>query len=72
MFNGGFKQKYTTLWYTNDAARLLDQLGQPAYQCNHSSHSEWAGGRGPSGEWLSAKSAAYPEALNAFLAQALS
>ena len=71
MFNGGIKQKYTTLWYTNDAARLLDQLSQPAYQCNHSSHSEWAGGRGPSGEWLSAKSAAYPEALNAFLAQAL-
>ena len=71
MFNGGVKQKYTTLWYTNDAARLLDQLNQPAYQCNHSSHSEWAGGRGPSGEWLSAKSAAYPEALNAFLAQAL-
>ena len=34
MFNGGVKQKYTTLWYTNDAARLLDQLNQPAYQCN--------------------------------------
>ena len=71
MFNRGVTQKYTTLWYTNDAARLLDQLNKPAYQCNHSSPSEWAGGRGPNGEWLSAKSAAYPEALNAFLAQAL-
>jgi len=30
MFNRGVTQKYTTLWYTNDAARLLDQLNKPA------------------------------------------
>ena len=43
----GDSQKYITLWYTNDAARVLDALNGPEYQCNHppGTHKSMAGGR---------------------------
>ena len=28
-------QKYITIWYTNDAAPVLDELNKPEFQCNH-------------------------------------
>jgi hypothetical protein len=28
-------QEYTSLWYTNDAARALDQMAAAKFQCNH-------------------------------------
>ena len=65
-------QKYTTLFYTNDAARVLDKLNDPAYQCNHQGkHAEVAGGRGANGKWLSTAHAAYPTALCDILASAV-
>ena len=68
---GGQSQKYTTLWYTNDAASVLDPLNGPEFKCNHrEKHPRPAGGRGPSGEWLSKAAAAYPDRLNTILAQA--
>ena len=69
---GSDYQKYTTFWYTNEAAPVLDQLGTPIYQCNHSSHPKIAGGRLPDGTWASAATAAYPAQLNIRLAMAFS
>ena len=66
-------QKYTTLWYTNDAAHVLDQLNEPSFQCNHpeGTHEKKAGGRGADGRWESKASAAYPDGLNVRIAMAL-
>jgi len=46
---GSEYQKYTTLFYTNDAAPILDQLSGPLYKCNHTKHPKVAGGRLPGG-----------------------
>ena len=66
-------QKYTTLWYTNDAAHVLDQLNEPTFQCNHpeGTHEKKAGGRNASGGWESKASAAYPDGLNVRISMAL-
>ena len=68
---GSDYQKYTTLWYTNEAGPILDQLNSPVYQCNHARHPKVAGGRRPDGTWASAAAAAYPAQLNIRLAMAL-
>ena len=65
---GGEGQKYTTLAYTNDAARVFDQLNLPEFQCNHTSHPKRAGGRLPDGSWASEDFVAFPELLNARIA----
>ena len=67
---GSDYQKYTTIWYTDEAGRILDQLNSPAYKCNHSSHPKVAGGRAANGAWASAAAAAYPAQFNARLAMA--
>ena len=66
-------QKYTTLWYTNDAAAVLDQLNGPDFQCNHrkGEHEKPAGGRDEYGKWRSKESAAYPDQLNVRLVMAI-
>ena len=58
-------QKYMTLWYTNDAAQVLDRLNEPAYQCNHppGTHQAVAGGRDEYGYWLSTDTAQYMPGL---------
>ena len=68
---GSEYQKYTTLWYTNEAASILDQLDSPIYKCNHSRHAKIAGGRLADGTWASSAAAAYPSQLNLFIAMAL-
>ena len=70
---GSEYQKYTTLYYTPEAAPVLSQLNKPEFACNHpiGSHASRAGGRGPDGEFISSRSAAYPARLNALIAQAL-
>jgi len=65
-------QKYTTIWYTNETAPILDQLNTPVFKCNHSSHPKIAGGRLEDGSWASAAAAAYPSQLNIRLAMAFS
>ena len=62
---GDTKQKYTTLYYTNDAAPVLDALNEPRFQCDHErgAHKDKAGGRAEDGSWLSAPAAAYPDQL---------
>jgi hypothetical protein len=69
---GGKSQKYTTLWYTNDAASVLDTLNGPDFKCNHpaGSHQQPAGGRDSDGKWLSKEAAAYPDELNTLIAKA--
>ena len=66
----GDYQKYTTLWYTNEAAGVLDQLNGADYQCNHAEHKKRAGGHLPDGRWASEDAAAYPDLLNVRLAMA--
>ena len=58
-------QKYMTIWYTNDAAQVLDRLNEPAYQCNHppGTHQAVAGGRDEYGYWLSTDTAQYMPGL---------
>lgn len=65
-------QKYITLWYTNDAARVLDTLNGPEYQCNHKpgTHVAVAGGRDSYGFWLSTDTASYLRGLCAKLSMA--
>jgi hypothetical protein len=47
---GGKSQKCTTLYYTNDAASVLDQLDLPKYKCDHEEkHEQVAGGKRPDG-----------------------
>ena len=70
-FNDGDLQKYTTLWYTNDAAPILDTLNDPEFQCNHKNHPKVAGGRRPDGSFASSDSAAYPTPLCIKMACAL-
>ena len=70
---GSDSQKYTTLLYTNDAARVLDPLNGPEYACNHppGSHHKTAGGRDRDGQrWISEEAAAYKPPLCNKLAQA--
>ena len=69
-FNGGVAQKYTTLWFTNDAAKVLSQLDGPEYKCDHDSHERWVGGQKVDGQWSSKSFAAYPKLLNVRLAMA--
>ena len=54
-------QKYMTVWYTNDAAPVLDTLNEPEFQCNHppGTHPAVAGGRDAYGYWLSTDTAHY-------------
>ena len=62
---GADAQKYITLWYTNDAARVLDTLNGPDFQCNHppGTHKAIAGGRDSRGQWISAETAHYMHGL---------
>ena len=57
----GDSQKYITVWYTKDAAPILDTLNEPEYQCNHppGTHAAIAGGRDAYGQWLSTDTAFY-------------
>jgi len=57
----GDSQKYITIWYTIDAAPILDELNKPEYQCNHppGTHAAVAGGRDTRGFWLSTDTAYY-------------
>ena len=66
------QQKYTTLYYTPEAAAALDVLNGPDYQCNHErgTHAPTVGGRDSTGSFTSARAAAYPEKLNDLLAEA--
>ena len=69
---GGDFQKYTTLFYTNDMAPVLDKLNGPDFQCNHrpGTHRKVAGGYLPSGRWSTEEAAPYPTTLCARLAEA--
>ena len=68
-FNGK-SQKYTTIYYTNDAASVLDQLDLPQYKCDHEGkHEQVAGGKLPDGTWAS-KDTAYPDQFHVRLAMA--
>ena len=68
---GSEAQKYTTFWYTSDAATALDPLNGPEYQCNHKGrHPRVAGGRLPNGEWATADFVEYPTELNYRIAMA--
>ncbi|MDA0878653.1 MAG: reverse transcriptase domain-containing protein [archaeon] len=67
---GGKSQKYTTIYYTNDAASVLDQLDAPEYKCDHAGkHEQLAGGKLPDGSWAS-KDTAYPDQFHIRLAMA--
>ena len=65
-------QKYTTFWYTEDAAAGFDILNSPKYQCNHADgeHKRHAGGKLADGRWASEDFTAFPDELNAFIASA--
>ena len=66
---GSDTQKYTTFVYTPGFHAMLAPLADMA--CNHGSHPSPAGGyRDEHGVWNSAEHAAFPPALNYFLAQA--
>ena len=66
-------QKYMTIWYTNDAAPVLDKLNESAYQCNHppGTHQAVAGGRDDYGFWLSTDTAHYLPGLCTKIGMAL-
>ena len=67
-------QKYTTIYYTPEAAPALEFLNGPDYRCNHprGAHKSRAGGRDADGNFTrSAKAAAYPDELNRIIAAAL-
>ena len=63
-------QKYITIWYTNDAAKIFDKLNGPDYQCNHppGTHRAVAGGRDTHGFWLSTDTARYMLGFSTMLA----
>ena len=65
-------QKYVTIWYTKDAAPILDKLNEAEYQCNHppGTHKAVAGGRDPRGFWLSTDTAKYMIGFSTKLAMA--
>ena len=65
-------QKYTTLYFSAEAAPVLNALSAPEFQCSHprGSHSKKAGGRGADGAFVSGATAAYPDKLNSILADA--
>ena len=68
---GGAYQKYTTLYYSNDAHRVLGDISGPNYQCNHpkGTHRR-AGGKLPGGNFASEDAAAYPDGLISLLVRA--
>ena len=68
---GGAYQKYTTLYYSNDAHRVLGNISGPNYQCNHpkGTHRR-AGGKLPGGNFASEDAAAYPDDLISLLVRA--
>lgn len=69
---GHASQKYSTLYYTNDAASVLDRLNLPDFKCNHGDkHAKVACGRNPDGSWASKDVAAYPDKFHVWLAMAL-
>ena len=55
-------QKYTTFYYSPEAAPVLDVLKSPDFQCNHprGTHTEKAGGRDNDGEFVSGKASRWP------------
>ena len=63
-------QKYITIWYTNDAAKVFDKLNGPNYPCNHppGTHKAVAGGRDQYGHWLSTDTAKYMVGFSTTLA----
>ena len=64
-------RKYTTLFFTNDAASVLSPLDKPDFKCDHPAGThEKAGGRNADGSWASARYAAYTPALITRLAMA--
>ena len=65
-------QKYITIWYTNDAAKVFDKLNGPEYQCNHppGTHKSIAGGRDSYGHWLSTDTAKYMLGFSTVIAMA--
>ena len=65
-------QKYTTVFYTPEAASVLNELSGPDFQCNHErgTHTKRAAGRGPDGAFVSSEAAAYPDKFNNFLSRA--
>ena len=68
---GSKHQKYTTLFYTNDAASVLDSLNASEYKCNHPrEYHEPVGGQLDDGTWASGNAAAYSDKMNDFLADA--
>ena len=69
---GSDAQKYTTFWYTEDAAAGFDILNSPTYQCNYADgeHKRHAGGTLADGRWASEEFTAFPDELNAFIASA--
>ena len=67
-------QKYTTFYFTPEAAPAFEFLNGPDYRCNHprGSHKSRAGGRDANGNFSSsAKAAAYPDELNRIIADGL-
>ena len=62
-------QKYTTLVFSAGFEEWLAPLNKLV--CEHASHAEPAGGQDASGEWLSARAAAYPADFNLYLARAI-
>ena len=70
-FNNCEMQKYTTLWYTNDAAPVLDLLNGPEHVCGHKDRPKKAGGRGENGTFVSAEAGVYPSAFCVRLAMAV-
>ena len=70
---GADEQKYITLWYTKDAAPVLDGLNGPEHQCNHppGTHKSIAGGRDANNVWRSEKTAKFLQQLCVKIAMAL-
>ena len=69
---GSDAQKYTTFWYTEDAAAGFDILNSPTYQCNHADgeHKRHAGGKLADGRWASEGFTAFSSELNVFITSA--
>ena len=63
-------QKYTTFYYTNDAAPVLDQLNGPSFQCNHpeGTHARQIKGQLPDGTWASKSFTPFPNSVNTIIA----
>ncbi len=64
---GSDVQKYTTLWYTTDAATELDKNNGPEHQCCHKNHTRTVGGRAPDGTFHSSDFSAYSDGYNTMI-----